>query len=606
MRRLHRRRPDEPVARWGLGAILVVLAIVAGIGSLPAKAQLHASQSRTQATANPRAQQDANADYVGSYACSRCHIEIYNHYAQTKMGGSAQPVTADFLKTVPLPADVYDQRTSRRFRVYQHEGKLYQSEYQLDASGNRVFDDTHAIDYIVGAGMNGLSGLVHRDGYLFEAPLSFYKETGQWALSPGYQRGDYGFSRMIASGCIYCHTGRSQPIAGREGKYAEPAFTQLSVGCENCHGPGQKHIDAMESGANYKKGNDPTIVNPASLRSGQANDLCESCHQTGDVRLYQPGKSYQDFRPGMRLDRIIAILMIPPSATAPPSDDHVEHYYSMTLSKCYLATAAKPETQRLRCISCHDPHVEPTSAEAPAYFNGKCMNCHTTQSCKAPSTTRRTSADNCIGCHMPTRQETSISHTSLTNHRIVARPGEPYPAKAFQMTTTSLPDLIYLNDSTGSASSLSPVSRLKAYQQLREQNASYEASYQKTLRELSVSMPGDATVQAALGHEAVKRQQWSEASDHLQHALKAGPDQSSVYADLSTVADAEGNAAEALAWQQKAVSIAPHNEALNKALILRLIDAKEYAEAEADMKRYVEEFPEDDGMRRMLAIAESQ
>jgi Flp pilus assembly protein TadD len=550
--------------------------------------------------------QPANAGYTGSYACSRCHLEIYNHYAQTKMGSSAQPVTAAFLKTVPLPADVYDAHTTRRFRVYQQDGKLYQSEYQLDASGNRVFDDTHAIDYIVGARMNGLSTLVHRDGYLFEAPLSYYKQTGEWALSPGYQRGDYGFNRIIASGCIYCHTGRPQPIAAREGKYAESAFTQLAVGCENCHGPGQPHIDAMESGASYKKGKDPTIVNPASLSSGAANDLCEGCHQTGDARLFQPGKTYQDFRPGMRLDRILAILMVPPTTSTPPTDDHVEHYYSMILSRCYLATAAKPEAQRLRCISCHDPHVEPTAAETPAYFNGKCMSCHTTQSCKAEPSARHAASDNCIACHMPTRSETAISHTSLTNHRIVRRPGEPYPAEAFRMTTASLPDLIYLNDSTGNASSLPPISRLRAYQQLHEQNAAYEAPYQKTLRELAHSMPEDATVQAALGHQAVTLQQWSEAADHLQHALKLDANQSAVYADLSTVADAQGNAAEAVEWQQKATAIDPHSQSLQKTLILREINAKEYADAQAGMERYVSEFPEDDLMRRMLDIARSQ
>jgi len=46
--------------------------------------------------------------------------------------------------------------------------------------------------------------------------------------------------------------------------------------------------------------------------------------------------------------------------------------------------------------------------------------------------------------------------------------------------------------------------------------------------------------------------------------------------------------------------------ALQKALVLRLINAKEYPQAEADMEKYVEEFPEDDFMRKMLSIAKSQ
>ena len=55
----------------------------------------------------------------------------------------------------------------------------------------------------------------------------------------------------------------------------------------------------------------------------------------------------------------------PASPGSPPAADHVEHYYSMTLSKCYRASAG-----RMRCITCHDPHVEPSSEEAPAYFAG--------------------------------------------------------------------------------------------------------------------------------------------------------------------------------------------------------------------------------------------
>ena len=207
---------------------------------------------------------------------------------------------------------------------------------------------------------------------------------------------------------------------------------------------------------------------------------------------------------------------------------------------------------------------------------------------------------------MPTRSETAISHTSLTNHRIVARPGEPYPAKAFRMTTASLPDLVYLDDSTGNASSLPLISRLKAYQQLKEQNKAYKGLYDKTLNELAVSAPGDPTVQAALGHRAVTQQKWNEAADHLQRAVKLDPNQSGVYTDLSTVADAQGNTAGAVGWQQKAVAVDPHNESLQKTLILRLINAKEYPEAQTDMERYVEEFPEDDRMREMLSIAKSQ
>jgi Tetratricopeptide repeat len=553
-----------------------------------------------------------NDGYVGSVACSRCHAEIYSHFLRTSMGRSLTPVTPEFLHSVPVSASIYDPKSDRHFEIHTQDGKLYQSEYQIDAAGHEVFRNTHAIDFIVGTGANGLGGLTQHDNYLFEAPLSYFRETASWSLSPGYEQKDQGFSRVVAPGCIFCHSGRPQPVAGSIGKYKDPSFSQLSVGCENCHGPGSAHVQAMGMGESYARGPkgdlDPTIVNPGNLTPALADNICMSCHQTGDIRVFQPGKTYSDFRPGQPLDRVLAILMTPPTRDNPPREDHVEHYYSMILSKCYRASAGLPAEKQMRCISCHDPHVEPTSEEAPAFFNSKCMSCHTAQSCKAPAEVRAktaphgTGSDNCIGCHMPKRAGSVISHTSLTNHRIVARPDEPFPDAAFQMTTAALPDLIYLNAAPGDTAPPA-VTLLQAYSELKEQSPAYEASFLKTLRELETSEPENALVQATLGHQALAARQWDEAEQHFEESLKLDPAQPQVYSDLSEVADQKGRAEEAVTLAQKAVTLDPFNAPLQKTLITRLIDAKRYPEAEAAMEKYLENFPEDDFMRKMLAIA---
>jgi hypothetical protein len=547
------------------------------------------------------------------------------------MGQSITPITPDFLHSVPLPASVYDAKLDRHYETYARDGKLYQSEFQSGPDGQEVFRNTHEIQWIVGAEMNGLGALVQHDEYLFEAPLSYYTKTGQWQLSPGYQRGDYGFNRVIAPGCIFCHSGRAQPVANQEGKYQNPAFAQLAIGCENCHGPGSAHVAAMGDGESWDKGKDPTIVNPDHLSAPLANDLCASCHQTGDTRVFQPGKTYADYRPGTPLDRVMAILMVPPTRDNPPQEDHVEHDYSMILSKCYRATenSANP----LRCITCHDPHIEPTAAEAPAYFNGKCLSCHaesgtsghaagkSTATCTAPKAERQATAqstgvaDNCISCHMPKRDGAAIAHTSITNHRILARPGEPFPDEAFQMTTAALPDLIHLNAVPGEP--LPKVTLLQAYEQLKSQSPAYAASYARVLADLEKSeSSGDvndpqssaaqssAIVQAALGHQALAGGQLQAAIDHLQASLRLNPAQASVYADLSTIADQQGRAAEAVTLQQSATTLEPFNAPLQKTLVLRLINAQKYEQAQAAMEAYLHNFPEDDFMRKMLAIAQ--
>ena len=531
------------------------------------------------------------------------------------MGRSITTVTPEFVKTLPTSPPIHFQKFDRYLESISKDGKLYQSEYQLDAAGKEVFRDTREIQWIIGTNVNGLGGLTTHDGYLFQSPLSYYPRTGQWNLSPGYQFSDIGFNRLIAPGCIFCHSGRPQPIPGALGKYENPPFAQTAIGCENCHGPGEAHVEEMGDGQSYDKGKDPTIVNPANLAPALADDICMSCHQTGDARVFQPGKSYQDFRPGTPLNRVLAILMIPPTRQNPPEPDHAQHYYSMIMNKCYQASANRPDGKQMRCISCHDPHVEPTADEAPAFFNGKCMSCHTAASCKAPQQARSQTqpADNCIGCHMPKHENLTLAHSSITNHRIVTAPDEPYPDAVFQQTTAQLPDVIYLNGRLDQslnhianyAPQLSGVALLEAYNQLRDRWPEYNSAWLRTLNTLEKSDPNQSLVQASLGHRDLEAGNLDQAAAHLRRALELDPAQPRVCMDLSEVADRKAQHSEALAYARKAVSLDPFNPDPRRMLVERLISAEQYEEALPAMEKYIEDFPEDDLMRKMLAIAKS-
>src|SRR5258708_17229119 len=351
------------------------------------------------------------------------------------MGHSMSPVTPSFLESTTSSASFLHERLNRRFEVYLQDGNLFQSESGIGSDGKESFRIAHQIDWIIGAGVNGYGAILRRDGYLFQAPLSFYSQPMKWGPSPGYELTDLGFNRPITPGCIFCHSGRPNPVAGTNGHFEPEPFSELAIGCENCHGPGAAHLRAMSGvGLSSKKDSarpNAGIVNPARLTPYLADNICMACHQTGDARVLKPGKAYEDFRPGQPLDDTLSILMVPPKRESPPSADHVEHYYSMSLSRCYRASQG-----RLSCITCHDPHDEPSREEAPAYFRDKCLACHTNQSCKLPIEARMQNkpANDCIACHMPKRDIQVISHSSATNHRIVATPGAPYPDVTLQQT----------------------------------------------------------------------------------------------------------------------------------------------------------------------------
>jgi predicted CXXCH cytochrome family protein len=301
--------------------------------------------------------------YVGSKVCAGCHASMYAHYRRPAMGRSA---TLPSSSLVSEPITVHNDGLNRDFRVYREGGDLYQSESE-SSGGQLVFESKHKIEYAIGSGENGISFAVRRGDHLFQAPLSFYSRTEKWDLSPGFEQADLGFDRPIYDACIICHAGRPQPVPGRDGLYKQPAFQELAIGCENCHGPGALHV--AERSQRAKRTPDDSIVNPARLPAHLAQDICLKCHQGGDARALLPGRDYSDFRPGTPLLDTVAVVALPVSAA---NTDLLEHHVSMQLSACYRKSGGK-----LSCLTCHDPHQQPGPAAAPAYFRERCVSCHT-------------------------------------------------------------------------------------------------------------------------------------------------------------------------------------------------------------------------------------
>jgi hypothetical protein len=593
---LHALQRREPPRRLRLVAWFPIFVSVF-LGGVCACGQ---SPSDVKPTERPKA---IASEHVGSQACAGCHKQIYNKYSQTGMGRSISAVTPELLKAQPTSGSIEDKNTGLHFDVYARDGQLFQSEYELDSNGKEIFRDTRAVEWIIGAGENGLGGLVRQGDYVFQAPLSFYSKAQRWELSPGYELGNSGFNRPILPGCISCHSGRPNALPEGNGHFATPPFSELAIGCENCHGPGLTHVLAHQMGFENDQGHDSSIVNPASLIPVLADNICVSCHQSGDVRVLKPGKDYKDFRPGTPLDDTLSILMVPPKRESPPQQDLLEHYYSMTLSKCYRASGEK-----LSCIDCHDPHVEPTREEAPAYFKKKCLACHDEKSCTLPLQVRerRQPADDCAGCHMQKRDVREISHSSITNHRILTRPDEPFPDIAFQQTTPALPDLIHLNPAPGKKGTPPPaLVLLQAYGELVEKHPEYLTGYYTVLDQLEHTDPDDPLVQGALGNRDLHAGKYQKAIDHLQRAIKEGHAKTVLYTDLADALVKLDRASDAVQVLKQAADRDPFNAELRKRLIVQLIQAKDYANARAQMEDYVQRFPADSFMRQLLARVQS-
>src|SRR5205814_1737086 len=100
-------------------------------------------------------------------------------------------------------------------------------EYSIVHQNQKVFLDfrkpgakmteRRELAYFVGSGAAASSYLISIDGFLYEAPATYYARTRSWSLSPGYDRYSYPFlTRAIAPACLDCHATRVQPIDGTQ------------------------------------------------------------------------------------------------------------------------------------------------------------------------------------------------------------------------------------------------------------------------------------------------------------------------------------------------------------------------------------------------------
>jgi predicted CXXCH cytochrome family protein len=309
-----------------------------------------------------------------SAACGECHGEIYRSYMQTGMARSSGRVgTGEFLEKLPagaIGAMYRIARADRGFRMDFEHGAV---------KGSRE------LAWFIGSGAVGRSYAFAVDGFLFQAPVSYYSAVDRWGLSPGYSgAASIQLSKPIEEPCLNCHASGVQPLQHTQNRYADPPFRTGGVSCERCHG---RH---------------PNIVNPAKLEASRRDSICEQCHLTGAARVPRRGRSIGTFRPGDRLSDHLAVFVREQLAGAPAATDHSEE---LARSRCKAASG-----DRLWCGTCHDPH-SPRPATSKS-----CSGCH------ADVRHEVADASDCVSCHMPKRRSKEGEHVAYTDHTISRRP----------------------------------------------------------------------------------------------------------------------------------------------------------------------------------------
>lgn len=307
----------------------------------------------------------------------------------------------------PADAEVLHSHSDLTFRNGRY---LYQIKPKGTATQLTVTDGERALAadlvWAFGSGNLGQSYLFQQNGAYRESRVTYFNAlqnlnfTPTRALLSPHDLTE-ALSRPVDTSellrCFSCHS-----LGANAGGQLDTSKATMGVTCEACHGPGLKHVQAMEAsqlqgGIGDEEGR-KLISSPGSLSPGDSVDFCGSCHGT-----------WQD----AKLAHITGV-----------SNVRVQPYRLMS-SRCWGDGDA-----RLTCIACHNPH-EPLSKEAAGY-DAKCLTCHIASPAAKPTKELPGAAcpvatKDCITCHMP-RIMIPEMHTGFVDHLIrVVRPGARVP-----------------------------------------------------------------------------------------------------------------------------------------------------------------------------------
>ena len=451
-------------------------------------------------------QRAAPPSMVGNDACRPCHQAIYDSYARTAMARTSGPAFP------PLEGSFRHAPSGVSYRVYR-EGQAALLAYERD--GAAPLRGTQELKYYVGSNTRGRTFLFDIGGFLYQAPINYYAARGVWDMSPGYaQLRRMELNHPVDATCLFCHASRVQPPrTGTVNGFAPVPFLQNGVGCERCHGAGSDHVNGAGS-----------MVNPATLTGERRDSVCMQCHLEGEARIARAGRSEEDYRPGDVLSDDVSVFVR--ADDAQERRGAVSHVESLALSACRRKSGGA-----LSCIACHDPHVQPATADKAAYYRARCLACH------APKAARHhPSQPDCTVCHMPRLESADVSHTVVTDHRIVRTQRADRPRAA------AVDRLVPFGSNAPDARDLG-----LAYGEVAVRGNAFAAGEAlRLLEDARRKYPDDADVLTRLGYLYQAKGDLETAEKYYEQALKRDPDRGVVAANLGVFYAGRGRLREAL------------------------------------------------------------
>lgn len=303
--------------------------------------------------------------YIGSAACADCHQEETrdwqgSHHQLAWTPPDAAHVLGDFDDTAFTLNGITTRFTTR------------DGQYFIESDGADGSMTTWPV-----AGVAGIAPLQQylietEPGKLQSFDVVWDVEQARWYhLYPdqGLLAGDglhwTGPYKNWNARCAECHATDFEKNFDPQAKTYASTQSEIGVGCEACHGPGEAHRDWALANGTYDPDRwaglgDTALTMDFSAGAEAEIQQCAGCHSRREA--YEdgnplPGTAYHD---AYRLSSLRQGLYHPDGQIL----DEVYVYGSFLQSKMYSKGVA--------CTDCHNPH----SARHVAEGNGLCTQCH--------------------------------------------------------------------------------------------------------------------------------------------------------------------------------------------------------------------------------------
>ena len=304
---------------------------------------------------------EAEALFVGSDACRDCHKQEYykwetSHHQMAMATASEDAVLGNFDNAI--------------FEIFGIESRFYRRDggFFVNTQGPGGEMGEHEITHTFGWYPLQQYLIPFPGGRMQCLPIAWDAQKKQWYhLYPDEPIDPADWLYWTNSGqnwngmCAECHSTNLLKGYDFENDTYQTTWSEISIGCEACHGAGSLHVEWAElpDMARPQTENYELVVRTSGLSSREQIDLCAPCHSRRSSLGDNPHKNI-DF-----MDYAIPQLLGEAYYFADGQIlEEVYVYGSFMQSKMYA--------RDVRCSDCHDAH----SIKRIKDGNALCVQCH--------------------------------------------------------------------------------------------------------------------------------------------------------------------------------------------------------------------------------------